>query len=317
MSGSIELADSWEIVVADDVFHPAKPDESAWVETMWFAFMVPERRLLGYFYPVFRLNQKLQYGGVRIGEGDAELPWEIPIYHWEYYTPMQPDVDLRDFSLPGGMSVRCTSPGRRLELSYRSEELTLDLTFDALMRPLRSENTGPFTANGHLDQPGRVTGELVMHGERIAVDCLAMRDRGWGPRRDNGKVQMGYAYAIASDRSAFLSVSGTGRSGKDKVVSGFLMRDGVWAKMASGERVATRDERGRAIAFDIQAMDELGRELHAKGEVVSRWASHTAPGMLVWANLVRWSFDGHEVYGEDQDCWPPRKWRDYARDLRR
>lgn len=299
----------WGMSEADDCFHPHDPQESAWVETMWFAFMVPERRLLGYVYPVFRLNQGIQFGGVRITEGDRELPWEIPIYHWDNYAPMQPDVDLRNFSLPSGLTMRCTQPARRFEMTYESKELSFQLTFEALMQALRSSNDGPFTANGHLDQPGRVTGELVMHGETIKVDCLAMRDRGWGPRRDHGSVQMGYAYAIASERSAFLSVSSTGRSLEDKVVSGFLMRDGVWSRLASGIRSAIRDEQGRPTGFVINATDELGRDFEARGKVVSRMASHTSPQMLVWCSLVEWSFDGQQCEGEDQDCWSPRRWR--------
>lgn len=304
-----DQTNDWGVTDADDRFHPHDPNEPAWVETMWFAFMAPERRLLGYVYPVFRLNQGIQFGGIRIVAGDAELPWEIPIYHWDNYAPMQPDVDLRDFALPSGLTMRCTVPGRRFEMSYQSRELTFDLTFDALMQPLRSSKDGPFTANGHIDQPGRMTGELVMHGETIPIDCLAMRDRGWGPRRDHGSVQMGYAYAVASERSAFLSVSGTGRSGIDTILSGFLMRDGVWAKLASGERSVTRDAQGRPTAFVIAATDELGRPFEARGTVVSRMASHTSPQMLCWCSLVEWTFDGAQCWGEDQDCWSPRRWR--------
>lgn len=311
MTVAREHQNAWGMTEADDCLHPRDLADPDWVETMWFAFMVPERRLLGYVYPAFRPNQGLQYGGVRIVEGDAELPWEIPIFHWENYAPMDPAIDLRDFSLRSGMTVRCTEPGKRFELGYESRELTFSLVFDALMQPLRSSHDGPFTANGHLDQAGRVTGELVMHGETIKVDCLALRDRGWGPRRERGSVQMGYAYAVASDRSAFLSVSGTGRSGKDKVVSGFLMRDGVWSRLVSGERTAIRDGQGRASGFVINAVDELGREMEARGTVVSRMASHTAPRMLVWCSLVEWTFDGQTSWGEDQDCWSPDRWRQF------
>jgi hypothetical protein len=120
---------------------------------------------------------------------------------------------------------------------------------------------------------------------------------------------MGYAYAVASERSAFLCVSSTGKSGVDQVLSGFLMRDGVWSKLASGERSAIRDAQGRPTAFVIKAKDELGREFEARGKVVSRMASHTSPQMLCWCSLMEWSFDGVVCWGEDQDCWSPRKWR--------
>ena len=261
----------WGMTDADDRLHPHPTDEPAWTETLWFAFIVPERKLLGYIYPVFRPN----------------------------------------------LGVKCLRPGGHYHLTYASDELGFDLTYESIMRPMVSDSaTGAFVQNGHIDQPGRVRGQLVLHGETIPVDCFAMRDRGWGPRKAGRQVQMGYVYAIASPTSAFLSVSGTGRSGVDKVISGFLMRDGQWAKLASGRREVTRDAQGRASQIDIAATDELGREFTAHGVVESRFMSLNHPSMLVWGNLVRWSFDGQECWGEDQDCWGPRLWRDFARDLR-
>ncbi len=307
----------WGMTDADDRLHPHPTDEPAWTETLWFAFIVPERKLLGYIYPVFRPNMGIQLGGVQINEGVTELPWEMPINHWDHYGIMPAGLDLRDFTLPSSLGVKCLRPGGHYHLTYASDELGFDLTYESIMRPMVSDSaTGAFVQNGHIDQPGRVRGQLVLHGETIPVDCFAMRDRGWGPRKAGRQVQMGYVYAIASPTSAFLSVSGTGRSGVDKVISGFLMRDGQWAKLASGRREVTRDAQGRASQIDIAATDELGREFTAHGVVESRFMSLNHPSMLVWGNLVRWSFDGQECWGEDQDCWGPRLWRDFARDLR-
>jgi hypothetical protein len=35
------------------------------------------------------------------------------------------------------------------------------------------------------------------------------------------------------------------------------------------------------------------------------------PSMFCWNALVAWSGDGFSGYGEDQDCWHPRKWRQF------
>lgn len=310
-----ELA-TWEVLEADDRFHPANPDEPSWVETLWFSFHIPERKIMGYIYPAFRPNLGLQFGGVHLCDGGAEVPWELPVYRWDTYAPMEQGLDLTNFTTRSGMGVTVLEPGKRIQLTAQGPDFTADLLFEALMQPLRSGATdGAFVGNGHLDQPGRVHGHIELRGERIPVDCLAMRDRGWGPRRDHGEVQMGYVYAVASARSAFLSVSGTGRSGRDKVISGFLMRDGVWAKLVSGTRQVVRDAQGRVASLSITALDELGRELHATGTVESRMINFTYTSMLCWCALVRWEFDGQRCWGEDQDCWPPRRWRDYAAEL--
>jgi hypothetical protein len=37
------------------------------------------------------------------------------------------------------------------------------------------------------------------------------------------------------------------------------------------------------------------------------------PSMLVHQSLVRWEYDGHIVYAEDQDVWDPVQWRAFRR----
>lgn len=317
MNDAITEQNNWGLTEADDSFHPRDEADPLWTETMWFAFMVPERKLLGYIYPAFRQNLGIQFGGITINEGDSVLAWEMPIFHWQQYVPIEPGADLRNLNLPSGLEIKSLSPGRKFHITYDNDELTLDLTYDALMQPMLSgSDKGPFVKNGHLDQPGHVTGEMVMHGETIPVDCLAMRDRGWGPRRENQQIQMGYCYGTASATSAFLSVSGTGRSGKDKVIGGYHMKDGVWSKLASGQRQCIRDGEGRVTELTIEALDELGRELTASGVVESRMAYMPYSSMLVWGNLVRWTLEGETCWGEDQDCWGPQRWRDFARSLK-
>jgi hypothetical protein len=39
--------------------------------------------------------------------------------------------------------------------------------------------------------------------------------------------------------------------------------------------------------------------------------------MFCWNSLVQWTYDGVECWGEDQDVWHPRRWRDFAESLRR
>ncbi len=59
----------------------------------------------------------------------------------------------------------------------------------------------------HLDQFGRVTGTLVLHGEEIPIDCYAMRDHSWWHLRpeqwkDNGGRST-YITGMASPDTAF------------------------------------------------------------------------------------------------------------------
>jgi hypothetical protein len=305
----------WGITTDDDTFHP-RTDDPWWTETVWFAWMVPERNLLGYFYPVFRPNLGVQFGGVLVFDHTAELPWELPVFAYDWHQTIPDGLDLRDAKLNNGMTIRCVEPTRVYELGYEHRDLTLELRYEALMQPLVSRGTPPFSVAGHIDQPGHVTGRMVLEGEEIAVDCYAMRDRAWGPRIDGRQPKVGYAYATASADSAFLAISVDRREG-DNVTTGYLMRDGTWSQLVGGTRAVERDGRGRPAVVTIDATDALGRSVQASGTALSRQVFTAYPSMFCWNSLLRWELDGVQCFGEDQDVWSPRRWREFSNGLRR
>ena len=293
----------------DDTFHP-RDEDPWWTETVWFAWMVPERRLLGYFYPVFRPNLGIQAGGVLVFDDTAELPWELPVFDYDWHQQIPPGLDLRDATLNNGMTMKCLVPNESFELGYQNRDLTLALRVDAATKPLVTRATPPFN-KGHIDQICKVTGTMVLHGEPIAVDCFAMRDRSWGPRQDGRQPQVGYSYATQDEDNAWLAVT-VGKGQDYHVTTGFLVRDGVWAQMASGHREVERDEHGSPLRYTIEATDLLGRTVRATGSMISRQVFNAYPSMFCWNALVDWSADGFRGFGEDQDCWHPRKWRQFV-----
>jgi hypothetical protein len=298
----------------DDTFHE-RTDDPWWTETVWFAWMVPERKLLGYFYPVFRPNLGVQFGGVLVVDDSADLPWEIPIFEFGWHAQIPDALDLRDAHLDNGMRIKAVEPGRVFELGYESRDLALDLRYEGVIPPLVTDATPPFN-KGHIDQIGRVTGTMALRGEEIGVDCFAMRDRGWGPRQDGRQPKVGYSYATVSPEHAFLTIS-VDQQGDDLVSHGFLQRDGERSRVVSGRRTVERDALGRPAQITIDATDERGRPMRAVGRAVSRQVFTAYPSMFCWNSLVHWQLDGAEAWGEDQDVWHPRKWRDFAASLRR
>ena len=297
----------------DDTFHP-RTDDPWWTETVWFAWMVPERNLLGYFYPVFRPNVGVQFGGILVMDDSAELPWEIPVFDFGWHARIPEGLDLRDARLDNGMWLRAIEPTRVYEFGYDGRDLTVDLRYEGVVEPLVTHATPPFN-KGHIDQIGRVTGSMTLRGETIAVDCYAMRDRAWGPRQDGPQPKVGYAYATASPDHAFLAIS-IDRNGDDLVSHGFLQRDGQWHPVVDGRRTVERDERGRPARVTVDARDDAGRAVHAVGTPVARQVFTAYPSMFCWNSLVHWEVDGADAWGEDQDVWHPRKWRDFAASLR-
>jgi hypothetical protein len=308
------VTDEWGLVPDDDRFHEPPTDEPWWTETVWFSWMVPERNLLGYWYVVFRKNIGVHFGGVLVLDHTAVLPWELPVFDWHWHEPLPERHDLLDLDVLGGMRLRCLEPGRQFQFAYTNDDVSFDLRYDALMQPMLTREAPPFNHGTHIDQPGRVSGRMVLRGEEVAVDCIAMRDRSWGIRKPRRQPKLGYCHATAGPDSSFLTIS-VERNGIDGVIRGYLMRDGTWASVTSGSRSVERDRLGRPAVIHIDAVDELGRSLEAVGTTVSRQVFTAYPDMFCWNSLTRWDFDGGTAWGEDQDIWHPRKWRDHAHSI--
>jgi hypothetical protein len=301
----------------DDEFHPPTSDDPYWTETCWFTFTVPQRRLSGQLYPFFRPNQGVTAGGAYFWDEHgtqisncvyAKNFWHLPI----------PDQPLSDISLPNGIRYRCLEPLRSYQLNYDDpdggDEILVELTFTAVTPP-------HYLGASHLDQPGRYQGTIVLHGEPIEVDSFGFRDRSWGVRSQFGPGlggsaanRGGYSYATASDADAFHTITMDFGAGCISI-HGYLLRDGVWSKLASGQRqVVERDPAtGYPLMVHIDGVDELGRTLHADGRCLNRLALHLNPNLFTVNSLTEWSFDGVTAFGEDHDNWSAPAIRQFTR----
>jgi hypothetical protein len=295
----------------DDDFHT--PSTDPWeTETCWFSFCVPERALMGYLYSWVRPNKGVSGGGVLVWDDTAHEPWELPYFEYQWHLPL-PTEPLTDCTLPNGISVRVLEPLTSYRLAYADPgRCVIDLEFHATTPPhVFTRGEPPFVVASHLDQPGRVTGTVDLHGERITVDCYAMRDRSWGPRTDLKGIRVGYCFATASADDAFLAFSVPRRDRSDEpLTAGYLLRDGARAALREGVRRVQRHPTHRWVTrVEIEATDDEGRSLVAVGEPVNRVAFFPYPRMLNWTSMVRWQFSGTEGWGEDQDVWRPDQWR--------
>jgi hypothetical protein len=306
----------------DDDFHDGVMSDRWWeTETCWFSWNVPERKLGGWTYCQARPNARLCNGGVWVWDDSAAFDWELP-YYVNYSGLQLPDQrDMRDFEWPNGVTTRCLEPLQKYEITYADPpDLELSIVFDAIMAPNpHPVGVAPFLRGTHFDQAGHVTGEMVLHGERIPIDCLSVRDRSWGPRpqgrprrrpvsevdtQHTGSGGIGYSFGTASPDDAFLVYS-IPQPDEDPITCGFLTRGGVYSHILSGSRRLTVDPKtGWPVRIEIDAVDDAGRALHAVGEAVSRyWRGRGGD------TLMRWRWDGvDEAWGEDQSYFSKTTW---------
>lgn len=285
----------------DDHFHPVPTADPWWTETSWYSFAVPERNLSGSIYPLFRSNLGICSAGVYVWDGTAVEPWAVPYSRSFWHLPF-PAGDLTDVTLANGLRYECLEPMQKYRVRYRdADEIELDLVYEGLIPPHLVSGEPD---KGHLDQPCRVQGTLRLHGEEIVVDGFAMRDRSWSVRADTGPTRAGYSYATASAEHGFHTMS-FWLGDEEYVLAGYLLRDGELSDVVSGRRRVIERSGGIPTRVIIEAEDRLGRTLVAEGECINRFAFQASPNLHAWMSLTRWSFDGVEATGEDQDIWSP------------
>ena len=310
---------------ADDGLHPAS-DHWWETETAWFSFNVPERRIGGWFYNQILSTQQVCNGGAWVWD-DSPADALYSARHQGLPLPDLDRLDLRDARLPNGNHLEVLEPLTSYRVRYDDPgRFVADLRFDGIIAPNPHPiGVAPFWRGRHFDQPMHVTGTVVLHGEELAVDCLSVRDRSWGPRPlgpDPRKPRptegasrparptrppegVGYPFATADERNGWLLYSrptvidGTA---SDELSTGYLLRDGEYGHLVEGRRRTWLDTTTRWIRrIEVEAVDEHGRTLEATGELVSRHgADHVSSGTA----LFHWEWDGLTGWGEDQTYAP-------------
>ncbi|MDE0987630.1 MAG: hypothetical protein OSA83_00225 [Pseudomonadales bacterium] len=323
----------WLVTPDDDKLHNdfEGADHEWWTETFWTSFYVPERKMGGWFYNQVQKNRGehgMCNGGAWVwDDSEASALYE----RFDHDLPLAAGPhDLRDIQLPNRNHIRMIEPLMKYQVIYSDPgKFEADLTFEGIMAPNpHPDRCAPFWKGRHFDQPMHVTGNIVLQGEDIPVDCFAFRDRSWSPRRprDSAAAQvttegkkpqadsatssehsdvsrplhkpwnLGYILATAGPRDAFLVytmlISGEEDRG-DFTNTGFLLRDGVWAHLVEGQRECQVDpDTGCVWRIEYEGVDTLGRKIHAIGEQVSNHGTGTS--------MMCWRWDGLEGWGENQ-----------------
>jgi len=291
---------------ADDGFHVPPNDDWSQLETNWVWFFVPERKLGCWIYHFIRPTIGVDAGSIQVWDDSSWHHTEIPYYHQVLYGRHPAHSDLRDHTFSTGFRWTVLEPLERYRLRYNDPGIcSFDLEWAAIMKPWAPPKGDPPRIT-HLDQWGRVTGTLVLHGETMAVDCYAMRDRSWQLTRPDGVASMtfwggqifnGWMAAAADANTAFFGTK-------------WIVLDGHLSPVVESEVRRERDrEHGFLRRIIITVRDEEGRELEAVGESVSRLIAPIPNTNVVSVNsLMDYRINGIQAWGDDQDSWALSTW---------
>jgi hypothetical protein len=159
------------------------------IHTHYFGLSVPEAEIGVFAYiryqPAFALSQ----GGVAIFQGLDNLePGDMAFLDYRMTMPW-PEINGNVVETMNGLRIEFLEPGRKARVSFTSAdgETSIDVIQEAVspllvrghVMPGEERDSDPTQQPGGSEQYMHVTGDLVLRGERYAVDCLAPRDRSW------------------------------------------------------------------------------------------------------------------------------------------
>jgi hypothetical protein len=320
MTQTHEAPDHSLILPDDEHFHDVNtwpgydPKGLEWFnESGLFMFAVPERNLSAWVYVQHRPNMGFTWCGMAVWDTSGSLTTDCLHYNFMYYvTP--PGSEVWDFHIPkAGLTIKAPKPLQTYQFSYDKEGLRAELEFNAFHPPVGQEVPDTWTdwCPRHYDHVGRMTGELVIGGERIPVDSFCCRDRSWGPHRKDKLARGSYMWGVAAENHAFigyvLSDLGFGEDPfvgtTEAVKGGWYMKDGKVGAIISGERTAERDaEDTRPTREIVEAKDEYGRVFTAEGNAKNHLLFTGFPEYPWWWTSVDWRLDGVPAVGETQDA---------------
>jgi hypothetical protein len=170
-----------QVTDVDERLHPVEHDSEHWSDSLYFNAWDPASGVFLMTRMAVLANQQEATAGL--------LVWRDGALHHGYGRdhegPAPGDWDVMEI---GGLAYRMEQACRRwtVRLDDPDNDSRAHLTWDGFTRCFPYDlNPTPLpkaVAWGHYEQTCRVTGDLVVRGERIRFDGLGQRDHSWGFR---------------------------------------------------------------------------------------------------------------------------------------
>lgn len=297
-----------------DRFFDDRDGNPYWNESVWFSFSIPEQKIHGLIQYYFRPNMGMLNGGPAMWDPSGTYSWDCLYYNWAHLQALPPGSKKFDMKALNSLSVKVIEPLTRYQITYDYEGFEMDLEWTSIgpMHELKTGDPGQqATAKFHIEQPGRMRGMVRRDGKDYPIDCFSMRDTSFGAREYASLASGGYFWGIAADSSFHAIAMGEGL--EQKVIGGYIYKDGELSSLASGVRKVTEFGKYGPKRVLFEATDKLGRTMSATGEIedgliFTGYTDHT----VVWS-LIKWDWDGVTHWGDTQEFCSAVRFRQIAR----
>jgi len=325
----------YRISAADARFHEPTLNEARWLETNWFAFLIPEAGIRGHVYTGFRTSLGVAFSQVMIYSHSGDSLLDFDYMDSRVHLPIGWQ-GLERFELANGLKVRVHEPHKNITLTYADdrEEVAFELTMDSLMWPVHiSETAIPDTGagfsafhrvlessdgrplTGHLDQTMRVQGHLRMGQHDYDIDFPSNRDHSWGPRNEFGNSCGNFDEGHFASGLSF-SVQTRNDDLKNGVVTHGFIRQGdrvVFLKGGVGRYEVDR-WKIRSIVYELE--DQDGRTYTITGTPGATAQAQSGSNQYAVMGQTRWTLDGETGHGEFLWHWDVRRMQRMIREGR-
>jgi len=304
------------------------------IHTHYFGLSVPHAALGAFLYVRYQPAFPLAQGGVCIFRGlDNVAPLDMEFLDYEITMPW-PTIAANTITTANGLAIEFVEPGRKVRLRYQSADgaTSFDLLQTAVTQlfarghvmPGEAERGDPARAPGGSEQFMHCTGELVVRGERFAVDCHAARDRSWRQIRieDQGAVKVppvGWSPMYFGESLSFNQISfepldtDPAWKGLYQVPADRPSHHYAWVRADGELRAITRVRRRvldrhpalhAATRQEIEAEDETGRLYRFTGKAIAMAAIPAWPNVSFRDSVYRWeNEDGRVAHSTYQEIW--------------
>jgi len=248
-------------------------------EKSLFCFLMTPDGLIGLRGAEEYGDASLKVQGVEFQKVEAERQWDLRFHGMmgklteDGMVPIEAEFDLRWESLNDVFDYRACVSGEKERISQK-------------------------VASEHLEQFGKVTGELRIGDRRFGIDALGERDHSWGIRDWTAPRMWIWLTAQFSDRCALNVTQLTVDEGV--VDAGFIHLDGGNLPVMKARIDTAYRDNGGPERFEMALTDDSGREHRVFAEILREACMpfHGDGGTSVmYETLARYEFEGRVGYG--------------------